>query len=90
MPTIREIAGRVKNGEEIFLFDLRRPREYSDYHIEGSINIPFEEIDDINYMVSDMNAEIYFICGTGRYSRNAERILKYLGYKRVYDLGALK
>ncbi len=89
MPTINEIARRINSGEKIYLLDVRREREFEDYHIDGSVNLPFDEIRDVKYCVPDKDARIYLFCGTGQHSRSAATVLQYLGYKNVCDLGAM-
>jgi phage shock protein E len=89
MPTIREIANKVKYGSQIYLIDLRRQDEYDDWHIDGSINLPFSEISSIEDIVSDKTADIYLFCGTGRLSKSARSVLLYMDYENVYDLGGM-
>jgi rhodanese-related sulfurtransferase len=90
MPNIREIANKVKYGAYLYLIDVRRSDEYADYRIDGSINLPFDEIGEIEKIVSDKSADIYLFCGTGRLSKSARDILTYMDYENVHDLGGMK
>ncbi len=89
MTAVTEIAGRIKNGAQIFLIDLRRRDEYENFHYDGSINLPFDEIGGIESIVADKSADIYLFCGTGRLSKSARTCLLYMDYENVHDLGGL-
>jgi len=71
-----------KNSENLFIIDVRLPKEYEQYSIPNSINIPLAtirgRIDTI-----PKNKEIILICDTGLRSYNAFTILKKYGFKNV-------
>jgi phage shock protein E len=71
------------------LIDVRTPEEFASGHIDGSVNIPVEEmhgrLDDI-----PGDAPIVVYCRSGNRSAAAARILTDAGYAPVYDLGGIQ
>ena len=69
----------------VVLLDVRTPEEHNARAIEGSINIPIEELRDRMEEIPK-NKPIYTYCEVGYRSYLATRILLQHGYKEVYDL----
>ena len=65
--------------------DVRTSSEYSESHVKGSINIPYDEINESTKL--DKNKTILVYCKSGARSSKAYNTLKSLGYD-VIDLGA--
>lgn len=65
--------------------DVRTSEEYSEGHVVGSINIPYDEIDE--NVELDKSKTILVYCKSGRRSSIAYQTLTDLGYD-VLDLGA--
>lgn len=40
----------IKNDEKYIFIDIRNPREYDNFHIEGAINIPMQRVLDDEYI----------------------------------------
>ena len=78
-----------KNTEGAILLDVRTTEEYREYHIDGSINIPLQSIDDAEMQLPDKNQRIYVHCLSGVRSANAARFLKKSGYSDVIDIGGI-
>ena len=58
--------------------------------IEGALNIPLDDIERLAPIeLPDLNSGIAVCCKTGKRSELAAITLHELGYKRVYDMGAL-
>lgn len=72
----------MKENEHIII-DVRTKEEYEESHIKGSINIPYDELDES----LDKNRIIFVYCKSGGRSSIAYNTLTNLGYT-VYDLGA--
>ena len=80
----------LMDEEKAVLIDVRTVQEYSDGHLEGSVNIGVESINTmIETMVKDKNTHIIVYCRSGNRSATAAQTLINLGYKNVYDLGAM-
>lgn len=70
---------------DYIIIDVRTEEEYVESHIVGSINIPYDEIDqNINL---DKDKLIFVYCKSGNRSGIAFNNLTSLGYD-VYDLGS--
>ncbi len=78
----------IKTNEkyaDFIIVDVRTKEEYDEGHIEGAINIPYDEIDENTNL--DKNKTIMVYCKSGVRSNKAYNTLKELGYD-VIDLGA--
>ena len=71
------------------LIDVRTPEEYREKHIEGAVNIPVYEIDNIKNEIIDPNKVILVYCKTGKRSKIVKQILTQNGYKNVYTFSAI-
>jgi len=77
----------LEDGERPMLVDVRPADMFSDKAIEGSVNIPMEEIPDrADDFPDDRNAPIVMICGIGKFSKSWTLYLKSLGYRNVRSL----
>ena len=73
-------------NENAVLIDVRTESEYEEGHIEGSINIPLDQIENISY---DKDEIIIVYCRSGGRSKTAAETLIANGYMNVYDFGAI-
>ena len=71
------------------LIDVRTPEEYREKHIEGAVNIPVYEIDNIKNEIIDPNKVLLVYCKTGKRSKIVKQILTQNGYKNVYTFSAI-
>lgn len=76
---------KVLEDNNYIVADVRTASEYSESHVKGSINIPYDEIDESTNL--DKNKTILVYCKSGVRSGKAYNVLKSLGYN-VIDLGA--
>lgn len=71
--------------------DVRTPEEFAEGHINGSLNIPFEEIGRrISSITEDQDSDIRVYCRSGRRSGVARDVLKDMGYRHVINEGGLE
>ena len=76
--------------DKAILVDVRTDQEYAEGNLEGSVNISVDTINTmIETMVTDKNTHIIVYCRSGNRSAAAAQTLINLGYKNVYDLGAM-
>ena len=69
--------------------DVRTAEEYQAGHLEGAINIPYDEIKQkISAVSTDKTADILLYCRSGRRSGIALETLRSLGYSKVTNAGA--
>ena len=82
----RELAGRIDNGEELNLLDVREELEYLTFNIGGK-NVPVGRlqgsISEFSYNKTD---ELIVICSVGKRSETACEILTENGYENVRNL----
>ena len=68
--------------------DVRTPAEYASGHVNGAINIEFQNIEaKIADITDDKNADIRLYCRSGRRSGVAKKTLLNLGYENVRNEG---
>lgn len=75
----------VKEGA--LILDVRSKGEYSGGHIQGSINIPVDQITSHLTKLKDKNRTIITCCASGMRSASAKNILESNGYTSVYNGG---
>lgn len=83
-------AMEVYKKVNALLIDVRTPEEYRKEHIDGAINIPVYEIDNIKNETIDQDKVILVYCSTGKRSKIVKQILMQNGYKNVYTFNADK
>ena len=79
----------INNGA--ILLDVRTQEEYDEKHIDGAILLSLDSIDEdsVSSIVSNKSIPIIVYCRSGNRSAQALEKLTNLGYKEVYDLGAM-
>ncbi len=71
------------------IIDVRTPEEYEVGHMDGSINIPVDEINKNPYIVSEnRTATVILYCSKGYRSAAAAHTLIEAGYTNVYTISA--
>jgi phage shock protein E len=71
--------------------DVRTAEEYQSGHVEGSVNIPYDEIAERIFEVSvDLDADIRVYCRSGRRSGIAKDVLESLGFTAVKNEGGFE
>lgn len=72
---------------DIILLDVRTPEEYERGKIEGSINVPVDNIaSQITTNIPDKNKTIYVYCLSGSRSDTAVNTMIQLGYVNVFSI----
>lgn len=84
----QEEATEIYERTNALLIDVRTPEEYRENHIEGTVNIPVYEIDNLKNEIIDPNKVILVYCKTGKRSKIVKQILIQNGYKNVYTFSA--
>ena len=94
--SVTEVKEKLDRGEEFLLLDVREPWEVNIAKIEGSLNIPMDEIpgrleelkDRIN---NDSASEIVVYCHLGGRSASVSAYLMENGFKNVLNMiGGIK
>lgn len=81
-----ELYRSISGKEPLSIVDVRAPREYQEFHIDGAVNIPSP---DLRKRYTELNKEIpiALICSTGHRSSLAASILKQKGFNEIYNVG---
>lgn len=88
----KDINAGVKSFRETVdavLLDVRTRTEYAQGHIEGSRNLPLDEIDRIGAIVRDKQTPLFVHCLSGGRSARAVAYLRGNGYSNVQDIGGI-
>ena len=73
------------------LIDVRTVEEFSARHLPGAINIPLADLErEIGRHVPDKQQVLLLHCLGGVRSGQGRRLLKRMGYTRVYNLGSYR
>ena len=75
--------------EDAVLLDVRTVDEYRQGHIDGSLNIPLQNIQAVKNNIPDLDKPIYVHCLSGARSAQATSVLKSMGYTNVTDIGGI-
>lgn len=83
--SLEELAAAYEQDKEIHIMDVRKPSEWSAEHIESSVNIP---LDFINEKMGEIRPETpYFMhCRSGYRSTIAASILKARGFDQLTNV----
>ncbi len=88
-PDINEGLKNFKATKGAVLLDVRTKEEYSERKIEGSVNLPLQEIQRITAVVPDKNTPVFLHCRSGKRSGRAQKILTSMGYTNVVNIGGI-
>ena len=86
---INEGVRSFRENKNAILLDVRTREEYASGHIEGSRNLPLDEIDKVDSVIKDKNTPLYVHCLSGGRSARAVAYLKAKGYGDVHDIGGI-
>lgn len=89
---LKEAVDKIQcNNYDLFLLDVREPNEYTDWHIENSVNIPLGALskeETINYIPKDK--EIITICSHGNRATDGKYLMQRYGYNVKVLQGGLR
>lgn len=71
------------------LLDVRTAGEYAEGHIENSLNLPLQNIEQAVSVIKDKNTPLFVHCRSGGRSAAATAELKRMGYTNVNDIGGI-
>lgn len=82
-----ELLARIEEGSQPVILDVRTREEYAEGHIEGAINIPYDELEGRSSELElSLEDELVVYCRSGRRAAVAEATLFELGYTNLKDL----
>ena len=88
-PNINKGVEEFKETEGAMLIDVRTPDEYAARRIEGSKNVPLQNIGAIEEVAPDKNTPLFVYCYSGGRSSSATKALKQMGYNNVNNIGGI-
>ncbi|SHN49528.1 Rhodanese-related sulfurtransferase [Butyrivibrio hungatei DSM 14810] len=86
---INENLKEFEATPDAILLDVRTKEEYKSGHISGSINIPVDDILEIEDKIPDHDTMIFVYCHSGNRARRAVDKMKMLGYKKAKNIGGI-
>ena len=75
--------------DDMIIIDVREPNEYKFGHLDNAINISVNNLNEDSLKDISKDSKIVVYCQTGSRSKDASEKLLNMGYKNVYDLGAM-
>lgn len=97
--TKEEAKNKILSGKEAkvevinnsaLLVDVRSSEEYAEEHLGGAVSLPLDEIESLaETRIPSKDKIVIVYCASGKRSKEAQEKLKDLGYKTVYNLGAM-
>ncbi len=88
------VKGNVEDAREAWtliaagalVVDVRTPEEFEKGHIEGAVNLPYDQTDRfIDTLGDDRDRSIVLYCGSGRRAGIAQEALEEMGFTRVFN-----
>ena len=89
MPDINEELEKYKATPGAVLLDVRTTDEYRQGHIEGSVNLPLDQIAAIGNIVKNKKTPLYVHCLSGARSGQAVSHLRQMGYTNATNIGGI-
>ena len=81
----KELESIIVNGA--LIIDVRTHEEYKEGHINGSLNVPLNDIEKaMSWLIKDVPTIV--VCASGGRSAQAKDILDANGYTKVYNGGS--
>jgi rhodanese-related sulfurtransferase len=90
--TRERLKAKMDRGDDFVLVDALSQRHYRISHLPGSINLPYEFVDEAERVLPNKDAEIVVYCMDPgcTASREEARELEEMGYTRVHHYAAGK
>ena len=79
----------ISNISATTIIDVRTPSEWNSGHLDGAINIEWQNILSLSKDISK-DEKIYLYCRSGNRSGKATKILLDNGYQNVINAGSLE
>lgn len=86
-PESTEAHAAVAAGAK--LVDVRTPEEYASGHLDGAVNIPFDEVAGRISEIGTPDTQVVVYCQSGGRSAVAAQTLHDAGFTKVIDVGPM-
>lgn len=85
--TAEEVKRALENKADVIVVDVRTQEEYSKGHINGSILLPVDSVQEkIVSVIPDKNKIAYVYCRSGARSKMAVQAMKKMDYTNTYHM----
>lgn len=88
-PDINAGVDQFQKIDNAVLIDVRTEEEYRSGHIDGSVNIPLQNISTVRGRIKELTTPIFVHCLSGGRSARAASELKSMGYTNVTNIGGI-
>lgn len=83
----QDFISKYKSTQNAVLVDVRTPSEFNSGHIQGAINVDYENTNFVSEVKKLDASKTYFVyCRSGNRSSKSVIIMKGNGIKNIYDL----
>lgn len=84
--TMDQGVEEAKAVEGSVLLDVRTREEYAEGHVPGSVNLPLDQLETIDY---DKLVPLFVYCRSGARSGRGVEFLKKAGYEKAVNIGGI-
>lgn len=81
-----EVIKQIVNDTSTIIIDVRTPEEFNEGHIETSVNMPLQTLEDSFLSLKDYK-NIVIVCKSGKRAEKAKTFLTLQGFTNVYNAG---
>jgi rhodanese-related sulfurtransferase len=85
----KKALGAISATDTIQFIDVRTRPEFESFSINGSLNIPLQEIESRVVEINKDTTVVVF-CASGVRSSSAKKVLQAKGFTKVIDAGGIK
>lgn len=87
--TMMEAVAEAGRDPAVCIIDVRTREEFSCGHVPGALNIPLNQINQVQELVPNKEAPVYLYCASGGRSMMAAGMLKRMGYQTAVNVGGI-
>ncbi len=81
----KEALNYIEKNKDFLLLDVRTREEFNEAHINGAINVPYDELHyRIDEIINYKNKDVFVYCRTKNRSSAAKDTLIYYNFKKIY------
>jgi len=84
-----KLLSELQQDSSIKLIDVRTKEEFRGGRIPNAINVPVENLQIINNLISNKDTKLFVYCLSGGRSAQAVHMLNHLGYTNITNIGGI-
>ena len=81
---------QYQETKDALLIDVRGREEFAEGHVPGSINLSRKQLRQIEEIAADKDQALFLYCLSGARSKQAEAMLRDLGYRNARSIGGIQ